>query len=31
MMWNSNSDQIAELVLKWIEKHLEKKKVKTPW
>jgi pimeloyl-ACP methyl ester carboxylesterase len=31
MMWNSNSDQIAELVLKWIEKHIEKKKVKTPW
>jgi len=31
MMWNSNSDQIADLVLKWIEKHLEKKKVKTPW
>jgi len=31
MMWNNNSDQIAELVLKWIEKHLEKKKVKTPW
>ena len=31
MMWNSNSDQIADLVLKWIEKHIEKKKVKTPW
>lgn len=31
MMWNSNSDQIVELVLKWIEKHVEKKNVKTPW
>ena len=31
MMWNTNSDQIADLVLKWIEKHIEKKKVKTPW
>lgn len=31
MMWNRNSDQIAGLVLKWIEKHVEKKKVKTPW
>ena len=25
MMWNTNSDQIADLVLKWIEKHIEKK------
>ena len=31
MMWNTNSDQIADLVLKWIEKHIEKKKVNTPW
>jgi len=31
MMWDSNSDQIAELLLKWIEKHIEKLKVKTPW
>ena len=31
MMWDSNSDQIAELLLKWIEKHIEKQKVKTPW
>jgi hypothetical protein len=30
MMWNTNSDQIADLLLKWIEKHIEKKKVKTP-
>jgi hypothetical protein len=29
-MWNTNSDQIADLLLKWIEKHIEKKKVKTP-
>lgn len=25
MMWNKNSDQIAEILLKWIEKHVEKK------
>lgn len=31
MMWNTNSDQIAELVLRWIEKHIEKKPVRTPW
>jgi hypothetical protein len=31
MMWNTNSDQIAELVLRWIERHIEKKKVKTVW
>lgn len=31
LMWNTNSDQIAGLVLKWIEKHIEKKKVKLPW
>jgi hypothetical protein len=31
MMWNTNSDQIADLVLKWTEKHIEKRKVKTPW
>jgi len=23
MMWDSNSDQIGELLLKWIEKHIE--------
>lgn len=28
---NTNSDQIAEPVLRWIEKHVEKKRVKTPW
>ncbi len=28
-MWSTNSDQIADLVLKWIEKHIEKRKVKT--
>ena len=26
MMWNKNSDQIAEILLKWIEKHIEKKR-----
>jgi hypothetical protein len=26
MMWNKNSDQIAEILLKWIEKHVEKKR-----
>jgi hypothetical protein len=31
MMWNSNSDQIADLIVKGIEKHVEKKQVKTPW
>jgi len=25
MMWNKNSDQIAEILLKWIERHVEKK------
>jgi len=30
-MRDSNSDQIAELLIKWIEKHIEKKKVNTPW
>ncbi len=25
MMWNKNSDQIADILLKWIEKHVEKK------
>ena len=30
MMWDSNSDRIAQLVLSWIEKHIEKKKVNTP-
>jgi len=23
MMWDSNSDQIGELLLKWVEKHIE--------
>jgi pimeloyl-ACP methyl ester carboxylesterase len=26
MMWNTNSDQIAGILLKWIEQHVEKKK-----
>jgi len=30
-MMNTNSDQIADLLVKWIEKHIEKKKVKMPW
>jgi hypothetical protein len=26
MMWNTNSDQVAEILLQWIEKHVEKKR-----
>jgi len=26
MMWDDNSDEIAGLLLKWIERHVEKKR-----
>ncbi len=28
MIRNTNSDQLADLLVKWIEKHIEKKKVR---